>query len=307
VTYENLADAPDTGARKIALTVGDGDAPSNTVSRDIAVTDTGDGGALQGIGPADPVALEPVSAPATPIVGETAPVPDLDPFPAPDPAPDAPAVELSAGAADEGQAATQEPVAGEADGEPAPRDATEASYTAEPPSGVDHGKVTTVVPKPGLGQWPGRDAVSLLVRNAALLEGLAVAPREAVVGSIAGALSADALRAQLQGSGFTSVLDRMQDDLARQAWMGQVAAGGALATTTSLAVGYVMWLFRGGALLSGFLSSMAAWQLADPLPVLAHALRRGAGGTDDEDSLESLVQKGARDAREKRGAADDRD
>ena len=59
------------------------------------------------------------------------------------------------------------------------------------------------------------------------------------------------------------------------------------AASTSLSVGYVIWLLRGGVLLSSLLSSLPAWRLVDPLPVLS----RLSDDTDDEDdaSLEELV------------------
>ena len=58
----------------------------------------------------------------------------------------------------------------------------------------------------------------------------------------------------------------------------------------------MIWLLRGGALISSLLSSLPAWQLVDPLPVLARAERSGgprpADGDDDEpgdgDSVERL-------------------
>ena len=64
--------------------------------------------------------------------------------------------------------------------------------------------------------------------------------------------------------------------------------GSTIVASTGLSVGYVMWLLRGGVLVSSLLSSMPAWRLMDPLPVLANTAPR----TDEEedDSLESLVK-----------------
>ena len=49
----------------------------------------------------------------------------------------------------------------------------------------------------------------------------------------------------------------------------------------------MIWLLRGGVLLSSLLSSLPAWRLVDPLPVLS----RLSSDSDDEDdaSLEELV------------------
>ena len=64
--------------------------------------------------------------------------------------------------------------------------------------------------------------------------------------------------------------------------------GSTIVASTGLSVGYVMWLLRGGVLLSSLLSSMPAWRLVDPLPVLAGAAR--PTDEDEDDSLESLVK-----------------
>ena len=56
-----------------------------------------------------------------------------------------------------------------------------------------------------------------------------------------------------------------------------------LAITSGLSIGYVVWLVRGGVLVSSMLSALPAWQLIDPMPVLAAAgavkkrMRGGAG------------------------------
>jgi hypothetical protein len=39
-----------------------------------------------------------------------------------------------------------------------------------------------------------------------------------------------------------------------------------------MSVGYVVWLFRGGLLLGSLLSSLPAWHVIDPLPVLARSV-----------------------------------
>ncbi len=44
-----------------------------------------------------------------------------------------------------------------------------------------------------------------------------------------------------------------------------------LAITSGLSIGYVVWLVRGGVLVSSMLSALPAWQMIDPMPVLAAA------------------------------------
>jgi len=56
--------------------------------------------------------------------------------------------------------------------------------------------------------------------------------------------------------------------------------------TTSLSVGYVIWILRGGSLLTAFMSSLPAWHAFDPLTVLQSVERRK---DQDDDSLLTLV------------------
>ena len=67
----------------------------------------------------------------------------------------------------------------------------------------------------------------------------------------------------------------------------------AIAVSTGLSVGYVIWLIRGGVLLSSVLSSLPAWRLVDPLPVLAYTRTTPEGEPEDGESLQSLVKKKA--------------
>jgi hypothetical protein len=75
--------------------------------------------------------------------------------------------------------------------------------------------------------------------------------------------SLDALREQLQNDG----VERRH------------LVASSIAVSTGLSVGYVIWLVRGGALIGSMLSAMPAWQMIDPLPVLA----RGRGGQHRDD------------------------
>jgi hypothetical protein len=83
-----------------------------------------------------------------------------------------------------------------------------------------------------------------------------------------------------------------------------VATG--LGVTGGLSIGYVVWLVRGGVLVSSMLSALPAWQMIDPLPVLASARKGGRGGRDaaigDDREVERLFDERAR-ARRARGTA----
>jgi hypothetical protein len=82
-------------------------------------------------------------------------------------------------------------------------------------------------------------------------------------------------------------LNEVKGEMADEAAVNRALLGSVIAASTGLSVGYVVWLIRGGMLLSTLLSSLPAWQILDPLPILA----RKAKVADDEDdeSLESLV------------------
>jgi len=294
VTYENLSNTPDPGNRRITLTVNDGEASSNVVSRNLVLVD----GSY-----ADPPPVPTIKVPS---------IPEVD----------------SARSRADGEATSEETLSegkelgptnryrGWGEGAAVNSDperneilivpfATEWEWDADAPVSKSD-RTEAVMAKPSVADALERYMAEAMETNADLLEKLVIAPKKVLLNSIAGAVSVQELKSQLSASNFTRELDRIREELSDQAFMEQVAAGTALASSTSLVVGYVMWLFRGGALLSGFLSSMAAWQLADPLPILAHGLAQGRRQQDDdEDSLESLVQEGSKAARDKRGKEDE--
>ncbi|MGM0489708.1 MAG: cadherin repeat domain-containing protein, partial [Planctomycetota bacterium] len=71
-----------------------------------------------------------------------------------------------------------------------------------------------------------------------------------------------------------------------------LAVGTATVMVTALSAGYCLWILRSGWLLGGMLSSVPAWRLIDPLPILDDfQLQAGAADENDEDeeSLESLL------------------
>jgi hypothetical protein len=47
-----------------------------------------------------------------------------------------------------------------------------------------------------------------------------------------------------------------------------VVVGGSAVITTAVSVGYVLWMIRGAGLVSSLASSLPAWTLIDPLPIL---------------------------------------
>ena len=60
--------------------------------------------------------------------------------------------------------------------------------------------------------------------------------------------------------------------------------------STSFTIGYVLWTLRGGVLLTTLFAQMPAWRMVDPLVVLENL---GSKTSDEEESLEAIVQKGS--------------
>lgn len=73
------------------------------------------------------------------------------------------------------------------------------------------------------------------------------------------------------------------------------AVSTSIVATGTLSIGYVVWLIRGGVLMSSMLSALPAWQMIDPLPVLAakgnQRARRQAAKADEGD-VERLFDEG---------------
>jgi hypothetical protein len=91
---------------------------------------------------------------------------------------------------------------------------------------------------------------------------------------------------------FDSVRVQLGTDLRSQVF----TAGAATALASAFSVGYLVWTLRGGYLLATVLSSLPAWRMMDPLPILECDREKSRDGTGDEDSgedetLVSLVAK----------------
>jgi hypothetical protein len=82
-------------------------------------------------------------------------------------------------------------------------------------------------------------------------------------------------------------LEETQRHMLEQGLERRTVVASAIAATSGLSVGYVIWLVRGGVLVSSMLSALPAWQMIDPLPVVAAAgvarTRRSKSSADDAD------------------------
>jgi hypothetical protein len=97
-------------------------------------------------------------------------------------------------------------------------------------------------------------------------------------------------------------LDAVKQEIASDSTLSKVYLGSALVSSIGLSVGYVVWLLRGGMLLASLLSAMPAWQFLDPLPILAR--KKDDDRSDDNESLESIVDRKPQGASPKKKTAD---
>jgi hypothetical protein len=88
-------------------------------------------------------------------------------------------------------------------------------------------------------------------------------------------------------------LDVIRDQLANDLRFQMVTAGAATAITTAFTTGYVIWTLRGGYLLATVLSSLPAWRMMDPLPILdsRKSTKDRQRKDDEEETLASLVDR----------------
>ncbi|MEL7498301.1 MAG: Ig-like domain-containing protein [Planctomycetota bacterium] len=86
------------------------------------------------------------------------------------------------------------------------------------------------------------------------------------------------------------VFDTIKEEMSEKNFFSKAVIGSTTLATASLSVGYVVWLIRGGVLFSSVLTSLPAWRMVDPLPVLGFLDDEDEDETAD-DSLEQLVAK----------------
>ncbi len=98
-----------------------------------------------------------------------------------------------------------------------------------------------------------------------------------------------AVTVELSDTRYLRQLDEARQRSASEMKFDQIAIGSSIAASTSLSIGYVLWLLRGGVLVSSLLSSLPAWRMVDPLPVLGKV--KNDDDDEDEESLQSLVKK----------------
>jgi hypothetical protein len=106
-------------------------------------------------------------------------------------------------------------------------------------------------------------------------------------------LDASQTLAWIGGDEMLRRFEALQEQLQRATDEQMAALASSIAVTGGLSVGYVLWLVRGGVLMSSMLSALPAWQLIDPLPVLAASGKKRRERTDDD--VERLFDEPAAD------------
>lgn len=100
---------------------------------------------------------------------------------------------------------------------------------------------------------------------------------------------------------FRNSLDAVKDEIGKEMMLDRAVLGSAIATSVGLSAGYVVWMLKGGSLLASVLSSLPAWQLADPLAILVG--KKDDENDDEDDSLRTIIEEGSGDDDREKGKA----
>jgi len=103
--------------------------------------------------------------------------------------------------------------------------------------------------------------------------------------------SLSSFESQSYQSSLDDLANRWDDDeeLAEPVLLNiNTTVGSSVGLSSGFTVGYMLWLLRGGTLMGSVLSSLPAWRMVDPLPVLAEL---DEDLDDDNESLESMVNQ----------------
>ena len=107
--------------------------------------------------------------------------------------------------------------------------------------------------------------------------------------------SLETMTRTLTNAAWVGELDVMREQIGGKIQVESNLVASSVAVSGGLSVGYVIWLLRGGLLVSSLLSSMPAWHAVDPMPVLARSRNSDDEKGAEEDPLERLFGK-AKDA-----------
>jgi parallel beta-helix repeat protein len=100
---------------------------------------------------------------------------------------------------------------------------------------------------------------------------------------------AQIVRTALSDRGFIEDVQKVGDDTKQTLKLDRNVVASTTAVSAGLSIGYVIWLVRGGALLSSLLASIPAWRVMDPLPILGNM--GDSGDESDDESLDAMIDK----------------
>ncbi|MGI9456688.1 MAG: cadherin-like domain-containing protein, partial [Aeoliella sp.] len=92
----------------------------------------------------------------------------------------------------------------------------------------------------------------------------------------------------VEAGAFWDDLDELEDLVDQAGEIQHLAGGAVLGVSSGLTAGYVLWLVRGGYLLSSVLAQMPAWRFIDPLPILDY-LDEDDQLADEQNEQDSLA------------------
>jgi Domain of unknown function (DUF4347) len=119
-------------------------------------------------------------------------------------------------------------------------------------------------------------------------------------------------RALLQQAAFRNDLDRVREQVTSRIDIERNLLASSVAVSAGVSIGYVIWLIRGGVLLSSLLASIPAWSAIDPLPILSSFGGDKGKGKDqgqdadqdeEDDSLQAMLKKAAQSTPPQAGGA----
>ena len=86
-------------------------------------------------------------------------------------------------------------------------------------------------------------------------------------------------------NGFQKNIEKVREDVMSVAAIDRGVVASTIGVSASFTIGYILWLVRGGVLISSLLASLPAWRMVDPLPILGSLGK----GKDDDESLEEML------------------
>jgi parallel beta-helix repeat protein len=88
---------------------------------------------------------------------------------------------------------------------------------------------------------------------------------------------------------FLQEMSKTRDELNQKITLDKNIVASSVAVSTGVSIGYVIWLLRGGVLLSSLVAALPAWRSIDPLPILSNLSKNP--DDQEDDSLQSMLER----------------